>query len=39
MDGLAVYLNPADPLLIHKVMKDKKHAQDLMESAVASYKN
>jgi hypothetical protein len=39
MDGLAVYLNPADPLIIHKVMKDKKHAQDLMESAVAFYKN
>ncbi len=39
MEGLAVYLNPADPLLIHKVMQSKKHAQDLMESAIVSYRN
>jgi len=37
MDGLALYLNPADPVLIHEVMKDKKHAEDLMSKSIASY--
>jgi|LauGreDrversion4_2_1035121.scaffolds.fasta_scaffold03543_2 hypothetical protein len=37
MEGLAVYLNPADPILIHKQMKSKEHGEELMNSVIQSY--
>lgn len=37
MKGLAVYLNPDDPTIIHKVMKTKLEGQNFMNSVISQY--